>query len=63
MKAYFVSYKRHDDDVVCSTNIVHADDESAVAVEFAGCSWFLSREAKEHEVEAAKAKGMPERWL
>lgn len=60
---YFVSYERYEDDFVASTNIVHARSFADVEKEFESCSWYSARTAEDYEVAAAKAKGMPERWV
>ena len=59
---WFVSYKIHEDDFP-STNIVYANTSANVDREFAECAWYSMRWAREDEVEAAKKKGMPIRWV
>ena len=59
---WLVSYKR-DDDGPTSTNIVHARSSANIDREFAECAWYSMRAARLGEVEAARAKGMPERWV
>ncbi len=63
INAHFVSYRRHEDDRFTSTNIVHARSMANIDREFDDCAWYSIRWAPEAEVKAARAKGMPERWL
>ena len=61
--AHFVSYRRYEDDKFASTNIVHATSLANIDREFEGYAWYSIRWAPDAEVEAARAKGMPERWV
>lgn len=58
--AWFVSYKRYEDEPI-STNIVYARSSANIDHEFADCAWYSMRAARDYEVAEMRAKGIPER--
>ena len=60
--AWFVSYKRYEDDPI-STNIVYAMTSENVDREFGKCFWYSMRLARDDEIAMYKKRGMPIRWV
>ena len=60
---WMVSYKRDEGDEFTSTNIVHARSTANIDREFGKYAWVSMRWARDWEIEEARAKGMPERWV
>ena len=61
IQTFVVSYRRYEDSPCC-TNLVHARHFANIDREFKDCAWYFPRVAKDYEVEAFRARGMPERW-